>query len=524
MKDNISYPTQGELLKFVFDITGILPNNEQTKSEDCFAQEKDRIQTSLRRLSKEEGEFCKNFQDNAHLLQEKLNKHIPDEYLASSFCDSLFDLFQCYMYTINYEGTFRDKKTSIQYLIERAFMPRLIISIFKYRYSYQDYFKVMQHPAEKFWFLADDDLSPLELIMDWIYKSTNKTKTEFHCPTNSDDNFNESRDLENARNWRKKRNLPQLKNLLDNFQRGMKAHDIDVIKQQQVTSYLFLGRLANAILKALQENYGKAWVDQLCEHFKQQFDMLERDYLACKEGVLSDFESLIKQKDNEFSIEQNHEMLNRRMVKKYLENYEDLSLEIAKIQQETRININDIPEHDFLNMNLLDQLVITQQRYALNTLDQYKPSTKERSAIENMVIGYNILTGKEPLTENWLSQHEISGASNMFPWLGSWVLGREELVKNNYQAAQKLLKQSFSLMKYSASQQYRFLDDYLVACGQANQWQDFKKAISWARYMDHFGYWHGKVDIELKDEKAFEQCKNYFVYRDGISRCKSEHS
>lgn len=152
MSNQISFPSQGELVRFVFNSSGILADRHD--QSDNTQKEIERIQTQLRRLAKEDGKYLKNFEDCQFLLREKLISIFQDDYWVTSIGQSLLDLFQCYLETILREGTFRDKKTNVAYLIELAWMPRLAMSIFKHKWKFHQHFQKFQSIDTPFWFLG----------------------------------------------------------------------------------------------------------------------------------------------------------------------------------------------------------------------------------------------------------------------------------------------------------------------------------------------------------------------------------
>lgn len=513
MSSQISFPTQGELLKFVFQSTGILANRHN--QTDLTQNEIERIQTQLRRLAKEDGDFLKNFEDCQFLLREKFLAILQDDYWVTAIGQGLLDLFQCYLETIHREGTFRNKKTNLAYLVELVWMPRLAMSIFKYKWYFHQHFKKFKSPNVPFWFLGQDQQTPLALVIDWIYHVTGHTTTSFHASSKYEI---EQRDLENVRHWRQGKHLPTWHDVQQTFQRAMQQQQIAPDQQRLFQRYLFLARWATAILEQLQQHYGQYFNQKLIASFQHQLHLLDQAFVPIHQNRPPKLEHLLQQKAEGFNLEQNQEMYDQIAVDLFFKYLEPCWQEAATLQQQSPQQFKDI-FHNLAQFNLkpLHQYCIISITHVLTTTPKYQALDMEHPAIENMLQGYNIITGKQKYHDKWLQQHEQYQSHIMFPWLKYWVAGRQALLQQQFQKAHQQLRQGFSIIKYSACRQHCFIEDYLTACAKINKRQDFNKALSWARYMDHFGQWQGKIPLDRNDEILFKQYQHAFIHQSGIS-------
>lgn len=511
MNNPISFPTQGELARFIFSSSGILANRHD--QSDHTQKEIEKIQTQLRRLAEEkQGKYLKNFWECQKLLKEKLTAIVQDDVWVTAIEQSLLDLFQCYLETIHGEGTFRDKKTNTAYLIELVWMPSLVISIFKYKWLYHQHFKTQIYPESQFWFLGTDQQTPLALVIDWIYQSTGHTTTSFHA---SSHNELTQRDLENVRHWRQGKHLPTWHDLEQTFERAMQQHKIEANQQQRFKTHLFLARWATFTLKQLHDHYDVAFTENLLIQFKQQFSLLEQAFLPTYQGRPPELEQILQQKVEGYNLEQIQEMHDQICIDLFFKYLAPCQQDIAQLAQHSPKKFAEVTQKVSL-FKPIEQYCIVTMAYVLNIQPQYFPLETEYTAIENMLQGDDIISGKEAFTNGWLQQHEQSQAHVMFPWLKSWVLGRQALLKQQLQQAHEHLEYGFSIIKYSACRQHRFVEDYLVTCAKLNKKQDFDKALSWARYMDHFGQWQGKLPLDREDDVLFQQYQHAFVHTSGL--------
>ncbi|MGV0886421.1 hypothetical protein V6760_06050 [Acinetobacter venetianus] len=511
MNNPISFPTQGELARFIFSSSGILANRHD-QSDDT-QKEIEKIQTQLRRLAEEEqGKYLKNFWECQELLKEKLTAIVQDDVWVTAIGQSLLDLFQCYLETIHREGTFRDKKTNTAYLIELVWMPRLVISIFKYKWLYHQHFKTQIHPESQFWFLGTDQQTPLALVIDWIYQSTGHTTTSFHASSNDELT---QRDLENVRHWRQGKHLPTWHDLEQTFERAMQQHKIEANQQQRFKTHLFLARWATFTLKQLHDHYDVAFTENLLIQFKQQFSLLEQAFLPAYQEHPPELEQILQQKEEGYNLEQNQEMHDQICIDLFFKYLAPCQQDIAQLAQHSPKKFAEATQKISL-FQPLEQYCIVTISHVLTTLPKYQAQDAEYPAIENMLQGYDIITGKPRDIDQWLQNHEQSQAHVMFPWLKSWVLGRQALLKQQLQQAHEHLKYGFSIIKYSACRQHRFVEEYLAVCAKLKKKQDFDKALSWARYMDHFGQWQGELSLNCEDAVLWQQCQHALIHRSGL--------
>lgn len=510
MNNAIRFPTQGELVRFIFNSSGILADRHD--QSDDIQNEIERIHTQLRRLAKEEGDFLKNFWDCQSLLRDKLLCIFQDDYWVTAIGQTLLDLFQCYLETIHREGTFRGKNTNIAYLIELVWMPRLALSLFKYKWKFQQHFQKSPSPDIPFWFLEPDQHTPLAFIIDWIYQVTGQTTTSFHT---SSDNVIAQRDLENIRHWRQGKHLPTWHDLQTTFERAMQQHQTPPDQQQLFKIYLFLARWATYSLGKLREHYGIDFTENLIVQFKQQFDLLEQAFLPAYHERPPELEQLLQQKAEGFSLEQNQEMHDQLCMDLFFKYLELCQRDIAKLAQDSPKRFAEVTQKHSL-FKPLEQYCILTISHVLNTLPKYQTLEPEYAAIENMMQGYDIISGKPVDMDQWLQEHQQSQAHVMFPWLKDWVFGRQALLQQQFQQAHQHFKSCFHMIKNSACRQHRFMEDYLTICAKLNKKRDFSKALSWARYMDHFGQWQGKLALGYDHEILFAQYQQAFILSSGL--------
>ena len=280
MTDLAQFPSQGDLLKFVYNATGIIPS----KSNFIIDVEIDNksLHKSLNRLAREEGDFLKNFEEHANEFRSAIYGLFSNTMYSDTLSDPLIEIFQVYTQTVLTDHTYLEKKESLLYLIHHIFLQRATISIFKYQHYYSAFLDATVAPKSKFWFLDCESTTPLACVINWIYDCEKKNLEVFH--DNSEFSTDESidqidKDLANVRNWLSGTvKLPPFSNILDVFNRAFKVHKIDDDKKDRYRFFLFIARFATYCLNSLVENYSQEEVARTLNKLKLYLGLITKDY------------------------------------------------------------------------------------------------------------------------------------------------------------------------------------------------------------------------------------------------------
>jgi hypothetical protein len=110
----LQFPSLGEVVKAVFDHSGVLP--QKNDNSGIFADEKAKktVQAQLRRLSKEESELKNNLSQLTTLLENALLEALGDNRLVWPVIESLEEVLVQYGDLIREDGTFLTRSDSIK--------------------------------------------------------------------------------------------------------------------------------------------------------------------------------------------------------------------------------------------------------------------------------------------------------------------------------------------------------------------------------------------------------------------------
>lgn len=109
MTDLAQFPSQGDLLKFVYNATGIIPS----KSKFIIDVEIDNksLHKGLNRLAREEGDFLKNFEEHANEFRSAIYGLFSNTMYSDTLSDPLIEIFQVYTQTVLTDHTYLEKKS-----------------------------------------------------------------------------------------------------------------------------------------------------------------------------------------------------------------------------------------------------------------------------------------------------------------------------------------------------------------------------------------------------------------------------
>lgn len=520
------FPSQGDLIKFVYDALGIIPSKSE-QILDLKIKNKS-LQRCLQRLAKEEGvNYLENFETHIKSLINTILDLFPTFQLQSSILDTLQDIFQCYLTAVLTNHTYLDKKGSLEFVIQTTILPRLSISVLKYKECYADFFKKIHAPTDFYWFLGTNEKTPLALIIQWIYESEDLTHRQFHTldaqTLNTQDFEQQEKDLENTQTWLKSKSLPPFTNIKTAFKRAFISHKISDERQETYLFFLLIARFCTYCQEQINETYG-AIITQVhyANKIKQYINAIYKDFHLFYNDNLKI--SLRVQKDtiqrDPYSIKNNtnvDEMLNFAIFESFskncLQSGEQLALHVQRVG-----HTNDLPDYDeSVPRNL--NLVTVKNGFSYW---QQNNQTQYLANIQNHSDGYSQVLNNRMSFDTWYQNYKTCGNDIVHPWLEQWIRGILAFKNNQWADALNYMDKAFETIRYAAGiRQERFLEDYLLI-SLANQkgYKSFKQGYKWGTFMNHFGglkpLFHLESDKEIKDFyeakkndfKTFESMKN----------------
>ena len=500
------FPSQGDLLKFIYNATGIISSKKQF-IVDIEIDDKS-LHKSLERLAKEEGDFLKHFEQHAHEFKSAIHSLFANAMYSDTLYDPLVEIFQIYTQTVLTNHTYLKKRESLSFLIHSIFLQKTTISIFKYQQYYSAFLDASISPSKKFWYLEYEDTTPLACVINWIYDCENKTKEEFHntfCDKYSENIEQVDKDLANVNNWVSGTvKLPAFSSILDVFDRAFKLHSIDDDRKQRYIFFLLIARFATYCLKSLYENYKEEEVHSVLKKLKNYLTLIKEDYKQLcsviesnrdyrltniKKELTRDIGEgwskvqnvdffLDKSEEAQVSIGHNLNKIQSKYIEESSKNNYTHSKSIYKIHHEVleRLSISSTAPDKFIIKFFQDYLIPPNDEY-------------HRENIKNSIQGYEVMKGKYDYQE-WSIDYYKTGNNIVYPWLIHWIDGMNFFKQKEFSDSMSEMQQAFKTIRYSAgSEQKKFIEDYMiVALAQPNKkgWKEFKIAFKWGVFMNSF--------------------------------------
>ncbi|MCK0713587.1 hypothetical protein ACFO0U_05930 [Chromohalobacter sarecensis] len=486
-------PTLGDVVKILFDITGVLPRTkENQKGPTGFAEEqKKTIQTRLQRLTKEQGELQPNVEKLFTLLAECLEPYIRCPVRERQLTGLINDLYGLYVSLVTTQGTLMSKRDSIRFLLVTYLADEGTRSLTKEWLKYLGFVVQPIRPSDPFWFLptteAGRQVSPLSKVLYWAYDSCGQTLVNFHRQPSSegqDPKPNEWQNEKTARNWHQGRHIPYLGNLLQNLKESFEVQEavdnpIDKPLQDAIITHAALARMVTMATSIISQAYGQDFLDELCEQIRLYASWMNEEL----EGFYREYEEQLGQigpdPDHDAQV-----LLGLKMAPHFWKFFE------TKRQSSTEIlrhHISPAGEPDPLIVNW------NESRYGsyvsqvpVDTVSRWRqpPSVGIVPLIER---GLSMRKDPElrPATidalEEDLNRAEVA---ERLTWLLHWLRGVVCYRAEDYASAATHYQQAFDAAKYTAGEyQYLLVNQYIEVMAKTRQWRPFKKGVLWACYL-----------------------------------------
>ncbi|MEZ9512163.1 hypothetical protein AB4383_17915 [Vibrio breoganii] len=500
IKQQYRFPTIGEIVKELFNATGLLSQKHNLTSVIVCEKHKKSIQRSLERLAKEDSKIGDQLDDALDMLANILYELIDDEKFTLAFMASIQDALEQYKDLIRGDATYLSLANSIKWVIQNRLVDRLLTSLFKNTLAFRvDVFE-NGIPDDQFWWLPEFDSQrnkwnlPITKVWQWIYHSQGVSQTHFHNPIRSDTSYQINkhllekykqyeRNLESAQRWTSCIQLPSTHTLFKNLNDSLDAQPYCFdSNKRQLKSYktmLFISRLSTYCSNRIQEIYGNDVLHQLVRDLKKQYGRYEREtsgyryevdkHMSTRTARHSDYVNAWGDLTRELWWYRADDLIKRLpKVEEYLRRHGALMSKHSQIK--------------FLVNNLGSSNV-----YSLINQERHNP----REAIptrfpELFTRGLNIKKQATLLQEiqEYRTDTESAGLQGLLCWVVEWAFATYYYRQEIYDKAHHHYIQAFQLARYTAgNQQYALVNQYIESCAKAKDYKGFKKAIAWANYL-----------------------------------------
>lgn len=475
--ESIGFPSQGDLLKFFYNATGIIP----TKGEsilDITINPKS-AHKALTRLAEEEG--C-NFLENFNQYSEELFTSISTLVLQEKFKDILIkpiiEIFNGYLKLILTEHACLDKKQNIENLIER-FMVNIAQACFPaeiyYKYLLDDSYP--EAPDLLSW-LKDSERTPLAHAMNWIYSSEKISYQTFHQLDNDLDQTD--KDLTNIKNWLTgKVLLPSTSQIISTFHRAFRNLKITPELVDTYTLFLLIARFLTYCKNVMSSTYGASYTSRYIDLFIQAYSAVKRDFFILLGKLpFSKYLTSMSLEEKETVVVE----LFYYSIEVFENNYREM-LQHYTARQLLELWIpKDKPYH---------AATVHIHRYLGLTGKTEKIMKPFEVNIENISHAYDLINGTKSNYDGWLKEYKQVKNDERYPWLKHWVDAVFLFKQKQYSQALENMREAFKDIRYtSANKMIDFLESYMIMSLLIEDkagWKDFKKAFKWGVFINQFG-------------------------------------
>ncbi|MFC7298079.1 hypothetical protein [Herminiimonas aquatilis] len=496
MNETIGFPTLGELVQFSYDAFGVLPRKRSLDNEINESNKKS-IQKALIRLKNEEGDINENMGSLIKDLSFLIAGHIPNPRVSLAIGEILADIEELYLSVLQSEGTYWDKKKTIQWVISDHLISRFAFSLHRNMLSFNVAAGGLKMP-DGYWFLpifSDKKITmPLETVMRWIYGQCECTQASFHCPQGalSQENFEQSRRLDNAKNWIKSRKPPSLSGLMWNFNEGFKALSgskgemptITITPQmrESFSIALVLGRASSYVFNAILENFGRAYAEEICSQFREQYAHAEEEFHDFKVGneqyVADEKFSLIEA--DRFWAEETE-----LFCKGYRDNMAEYNAFFRSIPFEMH-------GEWIASEAKRDQLIQQFGKLVVSDLVGQRQRSANRNEVPQafwICLGKGLELKSNPLVsaeeiESLEQEAKAARVDKLLGWLVPWLRANRYYRLGESALAFHEIEDAFFKAKYCAGGNQRTVVKLFVKLAARNKkWSAFKRGVSWAAFI-----------------------------------------
>ncbi|WP_319241829.1 hypothetical protein [uncultured Propionivibrio sp.] len=493
MNDN--FPTLGELVKFAFDVAGVLPR-KRGESDGLNDADKKIIQKRLERLVDEEGSLTDRCGELISSLAFLTAGAIPNVKVNLAFGESVMDLFEIYNAVIRDEGTYLNKKDSILWFCRAHAIPRLALSIQKHSLRFNLAYEGFAIPPDPNWYLptisGDDIVWPIRKVMSWVYETCGVSRTHFHYPGKSADSDHAElqQNLDNASAWFNGKRLPSWPSLSWNFARSFEhlENHSDAAYQRQfpeklresIFQVLFLSRLSTSICNLIKEAYGTVVLERLIVQFTQHRDWLsaELDSFVAETTAYIQGYSIPP-----IAIDTVWMEFSERYWRWFSDHYADFAKKLGYLLEQN--------DYSPLPTNTVAELIQTYGEYSVRTTLEKLEINREfpippdfpRRLDEGFVLKKKNNCSDEDI-DQYLREIQQDGLASHLNWMERWLRAVVRYRNGDYESAFYHMEYALEQAKYRAGgSQYLLVNQFIELAAKTDRWKSFKKGVEWALYL-----------------------------------------
>lgn len=503
--EEVGYPTQGELLRFLYRTAGVLPEKgDQTPGFD--EKRRKRLQRTLDRLAGDEGELEENFGEMVEDLAFLVTGYVDLAPLNLAMGEVLFNLLAVYKGVLQEEGTFLSKRDTVRWLIGQRLTSAAAVFVARQITKFDLRNLSAFFPDVPDWYLPDlaseDPVWPLAKAMRWVYDEAALTPTQFHYPGRKADDADvvRKRDLENAQNWLTGKHEPSAADLRRTFDRGFTAHQTGTVDDSRCPGRvtlpnvavariaLFLARCATVIAKELSTQFGREFLGGVCATFRTTLDFAMEDTRR--------FEEFIERSASEQGLSARDPQLRAHAMECWDEN---LRHRVRRTNEE----LHAVVQRSKLSEPEIDRLVQLYGRLPVLPAVAWLQGQRDHdipAGFAEMVMKGEELARDRELTWERIDAHERAledaDLAALLPWVIAWLRFLVCYRRKDDAQAWHWISLAYNAARYRAGgRQYPIVNQYIEMAAKAGDRVAFRRGVQWSRYVGLSVRW-------LRDKEA----------------------
>lgn len=505
MGDAPGFPTQGELIRFAYDIAGVLP-----EKHDPFVPRgstRDSMRKAIARLAQEEGKLEENFGELLKQLSGMVAGYAAWLPVHMLIGDVFNDFIDGYRDLLIEEGTYLDRQSTVRWLIRDRWVASTAFSLARSVGKWKPSMLLPFRPAAQDWFLPDFTdrgvIWPMRKALEWLYATAGLSQTQFHYPNRdaAESDFEKKRQLENAQNWVSGRNLPSAAALHASLHSAIHGREEPIAflndprRLMSAEAVLLLARMSTAIWKAVVDEYGETFAKDVRTQFCQLWLMLVGELGAQERELVA------------LSIDTGASRTNPQLRNELLSHWgRDMAVRSNAVSRE-------------LNAITAAGSLPTEAQY-LQLINKYGSLPVEALAVPlrsgrlhevpecflNAYSEWRRLHGSRETTSEeidafdaFLRTHRLAEALS---WMPAWLRFQQAYRQEEYPAAWAAIKLAYDAAKYRAGHaQYEIVNQYVEMAAKCGTHQEFQRGVSWARYIGLDIRWIRDLPLTLENLK-----------------------
>jgi hypothetical protein len=483
--NEIGFPAVGEVIHFLFKAAGVL-SDKRGLTPGTDDTQRGTVRKMLERLAKEEGNLHDQIGEAIKELSFLVTGYVNHAAFSLAIGEVVMDMIDVYKYVIADEGTYLSRHDTLRWMLTEHWVPAAAFSVAKQvtkfgLRAHSEYF-----PDDERWYLPDfsDErpIWPLAKVMRWIYARADTSQTQFHYPDRKVDAADDSRerDLQNAQNWIHGRYWPSAADLDWTFKRAFASHSLDdsvtATYRDASCIALFLARCISTAASAVQDEFGKEFLVEMCEKFERTFAIAQRETRAV--------ELRIGDLAEKYAVSSLDPRLRSDVVMQWC----------RELQHRTHLantEIQDLYEKGKLDAAETARLARSYGDFLVLPAFEQLRSSENRVLPQGFIdaLGRGMTLSKDQfLADKSIGEYEadlrLTGMERLLPWMVPWLRFQVCYRQRDDANAWIWIQKAFEAARYRAGRrQYAIVNHYVELAAKKKDVRKFKGGVNWANYL-----------------------------------------